>query len=79
MASVFQCIVLLTSQPFIDSMKLLYVLWFNFSLGSNFVFLCFKLIIIHYNTQKGKEIKFEPRIELNHNICKACHEIFFPL
>ena len=40
---------------------------FNFILGSNFIFLCFKLIIIHYNTQKQKKIKFEPRIKLNHN------------
>ena len=44
------------------------MLWFNFVLGSNFIFLCFKLIIIHYNTQKQKKIKFEPRIKLNHNI-----------
>ena len=29
----------------------LFMLWFNFILGSNFTFLCFKLIIIHYNTQ----------------------------
>ena len=34
---------------------------------SNFIFLCFKLIIIHYNTQKQKKIKFEPRLKLNHN------------
>ena len=44
------------------------MLWFNFILGSNDIFLCFKLIIIHYNTQKQKKIKFEPRIKLNHNI-----------
>ena len=41
--------------------------WFNFILGSNFVFLCFKLIIIHYNTHKQKKRKFEPRIKLDHN------------
>ena len=41
---------------------------FNFISGSNFIFLCFKLIIIHYNSQKQKKIKFEPRIKLNHNI-----------
>ena len=45
-----------------------YILWFNFILGSNFNFLCFKLIVIHYNTQKQKKRKFEPRIKLNHNI-----------
>ena len=44
------------------------MLWFNFMLGLNFIFLCFKLIIIHYHTQKQREIKFEPRIKLNHNI-----------
>ena len=52
------------------SLLLVYKLWFNFILSSNFIFLCFKLIIIHYNTQKQKKIKFEPRIKLNHNIYK---------
>ena len=48
-----------------------YLLWFNFILGSNFIFLCFLLIIIHYHTQKQRKIKFEPSIKLNHNIfCK---------
>ena len=31
-------------------------------------FVCFKLIIIHYHTRKQREIKFEPRMKLNHNI-----------
>ena len=44
------------------------MLWFSFILGSNFIFLCFKLIIIHYNTQEQKKRKFEPRIKLNPNI-----------
>ena len=39
--------------------------WFKFS------FLLFQthyhVIIIHYNTEKQKKIKFEPRIKLNHN------------
>ena len=48
--------------------KRMSMLWFNFILGSNFIFLCFKLVIIHYNTQKQKKTKFEPRIKLNHNI-----------
>ena len=52
------------------SLLLVYMLWFNFILGSNFIFLCFKLIIIHCNAQKQKKIKFEPRIKLNHNIQK---------
>ena len=29
----------------------MYTLWFNVILGSNVIFLCFKLIVIHYNTQ----------------------------
>ena len=40
-----------------------------FFLGSNFIFLCFKLIILHYYyTPKTREIKFKPRIKLNYNI-----------
>ena len=50
--------------------SLLYVLWFNFILGLNFIFFCFKLIIIYYHTQKQKKIKFKPRIKLKHNIYK---------
>ena len=46
----------------------MYMLWFNLILGLNFISLCFKLIIIHYHTQKQREIKFKPRIKLNHNI-----------
>ena len=43
------------------------MLWLNFILGLNFIFFCFKLIIIHYHTQKQKKIKFKPRIKFNHN------------
>ena len=35
-------------------------LWVNFILGLNFLFFCFKLIIIHYHTPKQKKIKFKP-------------------
>ena len=35
--------------------------WFKF------IFLCFKLIIINYQTPTQREIKFKPRIKLNHN------------
>ena len=42
------------------------MLWFNFILGLNFIFLCFKLIIIYYHTQKQRKIKFQPRTKLNH-------------
>ena len=45
-----------------------YMLWFNFILGLNFISLCFKLIIIHYHTPKQRKIKFKPRIKLNHNM-----------
>ena len=44
------------------------MLWFNFILGLKFNFFCFKLIIIYYHSPKQKEIKFKPRIKLNHNI-----------
>ena len=44
------------------------MLWFNFILGLNFTFLCFKLITMHYLTQKQRKIKFKPRMKLNHNI-----------
>ena len=47
------------------------MLWFNFVLGLNFIFLYFKLIIIYYNTQKQRKIKFKPRTKLNHNMYMA--------
>ena len=47
------------------------MLWFSFIPGLNFVFLCFKLIIIHYHTQTQRKIKFKPRMKLNHNIYKG--------
>ena len=37
------------------------MLWFNFILGLNFIFLCFKVIIMHYHTPKQ-------RTKLNYNI-----------
>ena len=46
----------------------LYMLWFNFILGLNFIFLSFKLIIIYYHTPKQRKLKFKPRIKLNRNI-----------
>ena len=55
----------------------LYMLWFNVILGLNFISLCFKLIIIHYHTQKQREIKFKPRIKLNHNIYAVYSNIIF--
>ena len=46
----------------------LYMLWFNFILGLNFIFLSFKLIIIYYHTPKQRKLKFQPRIKLNRKI-----------
>ena len=48
--------------------KSVYMLWFNFILGLNLIFLCFKVIIIHYHTPKQRKIKFKPRIKLDYNI-----------
>ncbi len=28
---------------------------------------------MHFHAQKQRKIKFEPRIKLNHNICKVSH------
>ena len=47
--------------------------WFNFNLWLKFHCLCFKLIIIHYDTPKQREIKSKPRIKLNHNKYKIDH------
>ena len=45
------------------------MLWFNFILGINLIFLCFKSIIIHYQHPKTKENKIKTK--LNHNISMA--------
>ena len=44
------------------------MLLFNFILGLNFIFLYFKLIIIHYHIPKQRSIKFRPsdKIEPQH-------------
>ena len=44
-----------------------YMLWFNFILGLNFISICFKLIIIHYQTPKQRELNFKPRKNMTHN------------
>ena len=38
----------------IRNVMLWYMLWFNFILGSNVIFLCFKLIFIHNHTPKQR-------------------------
>ena len=51
------------------------MLRFNFILGLNLI-ICFKPIIIHYHTPKQREIKFKPRIKLNHNTdTRQIHQI----
>ena len=51
------------------------MLWFNFILDLNFIFLCFKHIVIHNHTHRTKENK---RIKLNHKIyLSALSESFF--
>ena len=54
--------------PYEIILLLVYVLWFSFIFGLKFISLCFQLIIIHYYTLKQREIKFKPRIKLNHNL-----------
>ena len=54
------------------------MLWFNFILGLNFIFLCFKLIIIYYHTQKQRKIKFKPKTKLNHNMY-ILKQLFFSI
>ena len=48
------------------------MLWFNFFLGLNFLFLCLKLIIMHYGTPKQRKNKIETKqkIEPKHIHCK---------
>ena len=60
--------VYLTLYRCLSFMSSMCMLWFNFILRLNFISLCFKLIIIHYHTQKQREMKFKPRIKLNLNI-----------
>ena len=51
------------------------MLWFNFILDLNFIFLCFKHIVKHNHTHRTKENK---RIKLNHKIyLSALSESFF--
>ena len=43
------------------------MLWFNFILALNFIFLCFWVCYCMIMILKQKKIKFKPRIKLNHN------------
>ena len=51
--------------------SLVNMLWFNFIVGSIFIFLVFFffffVIIIHDHAQKQRKIKIEPREKVNHN------------
>ena len=44
----------------------MYVLWFNFILGLNFIFFCFWVWLCMIMSLKQKKVKFKPRIKLNH-------------
>ena len=50
----------------------IYMLWFNFILGSYLLFFLFLGMVMHDNNMimslKQKKRRFEPRIKLNHNI-----------
>ena len=48
-----------------------YMLWFNCILGSNIISPCF-LGMVMLLTLNQKEIKFKPRIKLNHNLYIRC-------
>ena len=41
-----------------------HMLLFNFILGLMFIFLCSRLIIIHFYTQKQRKVKIKPRIKI---------------
>ena len=47
-----------------------HLLWFKFILYFNFVFLLFLGMVMHdcHNEFETMQIKFKPRIKLNHNI-----------
>ena len=47
---------------------MMYMLWFKFILGLNFIFFCFCILLCMIMSLKQRKIKFEPRIKLNHNI-----------
>ena len=55
------------------------MLWFSFILGSNCIFLGFKLMIIYYHTQKQRKRKFKPKTKLNHNIYTTPQSNAYPL
>ena len=55
----------LDSLSVLESIKLL--LWFNFTIGSYFIFLCFKLIINITINKNIRKQHFEPLIKLTHN------------
>ena len=59
--------VIFKSKPF--KAKDVYMLRSSFLLGLSSFSHCFRLIIIHYHSQKQRKIEFKPRMKLNHNIC----------
>ena len=53
------------------------MLWFNFILGLNFIFLLFLGMVMYGNEFKTMEIKFKPRIKLNQS-SYTHHPIIMP-
>ena len=42
------------------------IFWLNFTIGLNFIFLCFNLIIVNYRTTNQGKREFTPMLKLNH-------------
>lgn len=60
--------------------SLLYMLLFNFILAWNFIFLFFKLIFIHDQTEKQKEIFYtNDKTELQHIYCNVWYALLLYL
>ena len=53
----------------------MYLLKFNFILVLNFIFFCFNLITIHYHTQKQRNMRLKPRVNLNQNISTVTEKL----
>ena len=45
-----------------------WMLWFNFILGLDFIFLCFDVWQYTMMSLEQRKIKLKPRIKLNHNM-----------
>ena len=52
---------------YVHAKNITFMLWFKFIVGSNFIFLCLKLITTDYHTPKQRKINLSHRIKLNHH------------